>query len=433
MICIIASNLNLEIIEKNSIRLDMLIIISFGVLLILLKYNLNQNKNTMQKSCKEIIILIIIVLNLINVMYNAKYSMEKIRVEVSRINQPDYSIVVNKYKDVLNVLKEYDKSTYRLEKNANITPNDSLCFGYNGIGYSGSAYSKSLIEFLRNMGVRHRHVHLDYNAECTKVVDMLLGIKYMIELKTEALVKEYQKIEDYQNMYFEIFKNPYYLGLGYSVGDKAINSNQQYDTNDTFYIQNDILKKLTNIDEEVYIKHRGEIIESNRDVKLENGNYVKIEFYPALIYEFEVESEENLYVYLVAKEQKKSRIFINGEEKRKCFVLGNNEMINLGKRRIGEKIRIEIALEEKELYIEEIYAYYENSETFLKHYNKLKESAIDIEEISSREFKGIISANEDNTNVMFTIPYEEGWKIEIDGEVTSYSKVLDTFIRYKSG
>lgn len=123
---IFVSKLDVSLVNKFALKLDMILIIIFGVLLILL----NRNKN---KRIKNIIITIIILLNLGNIIYNAVYSMKIIREETSRIDQQGYVLTIDEYKDLDKYLENYDTSLYRNEKDLTLTPNDGLSFGYNGV------------------------------------------------------------------------------------------------------------------------------------------------------------------------------------------------------------------------------------------------------------------------------------------------------------
>lgn len=123
---IIVSKLDVSLINKFALKLDMLLIIIFGILLILL----NKSKN---KIIKKIVIISIILLSSANVVYNAVYSMKIIREKTSQIDQSGYALTIDEYKEMNEFLKQYDTKLYRFEKDYGTTPNDALSFGYNGI------------------------------------------------------------------------------------------------------------------------------------------------------------------------------------------------------------------------------------------------------------------------------------------------------------
>lgn len=214
---------------------------------------------------------------------------------------------------------------------------------------------------------------------------MLLGIKYVSLFNKGENIKEYNKIDDYQNDYFDIYENPYNLSLGYVINNKDLDLKYE-ENNNAFLAQNNILRAITGIEKDVYTPHNGEVLKNTQAVEAKDYNYVQSGENPKIIYEFEAESEENIYLYIIANDDKDMRIFINEEEKGLYFTNYGNEMVNLGKRKIGEKIKLEFCLEADETNLQEMYIYYENEEVLLEHYDKLKENQIDFEEKSSREF-----------------------------------------------
>jgi len=123
---IVVSKLEISLIDKLTLKLDMILILIFGVLLILL----NKNKN---RKIKKFIIALIFILSTSNIIYNAVHSMKIIREDSSKIGQNGYVLTINEYMDMSKFLKEYDNKLYRTERDLTLTPNDALSFGYNGV------------------------------------------------------------------------------------------------------------------------------------------------------------------------------------------------------------------------------------------------------------------------------------------------------------
>ncbi len=310
---------------------------------------------------------------------------------------------------------------YRVEKPIQIGSNDALILGYKGVTFSSSTYSKPLHDFLRNLGIPGMHVHLKYNLSSTKVIDMLLGIKYVIVTPNTEFLKDYDL--EYEDLFIEnnlkVYKNPYYLSLGYVVDKDTFETNTK-EIKNHFEFQNEILKNMTGIDENVYNPQIGNI-EMNTE-KQEDGN-------TKVIYQLEAEKEDSLYINITSEDGEAVNLFVNGEQKETLFGDSFSGIVNLGKRKIGEKITIEIETqEERENKIKEINAYYENDEVISKHYEKLKQGQVDMKQIDNRTFEGKINLQNDDEYVMLTIPYEEGFNITVDGEKVKYDKILDTFI-----
>ena len=293
-----------------------------------------------------------------------------------------------------------------------ITENDALNFGYNGITYFGSTYSEKSHLFLEKLGYTKYHVNIKCDGDNTKTADMLLGIKYVIVPPGRKTYKNYKTA--YEEIYIEnnvkIYENPYTLSLGYAVNKEIFNVNM--DNKNTFEIQNEILKSATGIDEDVYIKHVGEIENTNQ--KVEEGSKI--------VYEFKVQNTGNIYLYLLANAQNGFKVNINGEE---IWIYGtflNNGMISIGPREIGETIKVEI-VPTKTIQINEIYLYYENEEILQKHYEVLNQTQVDLERINNEKYIGKINCDSDKT-ILFTIPNDKGWKIKVDGKEAQIKETL---------
>lgn len=420
-ICIITQNI--RFIDNKSIIYDIVLIITYGIMFILYKSFKNKKKSI------DIIIIALILLNIFNLTNNAAYCMNILTKDASPMDQSTYSMLINSYDRIINNLKEYDSGLYRIEKDFRIGPNDSTMFGYNGISFSGSTYSKNTHEFLKKLGMARYHVHVLYNGRNTKGSDMILGIKYII------IPQYYNNLKNYEIKYEDLFmvnnmkicQNPYSLALGYCVNEDILNT--KFEENNTFEYQNELLSNITKIDERVYLKHDGEIKKTNINLKEEKSiYYIENEGEESkIVYEFVVQNEKNLYSYIVANSDHEVKIYVNNEEFDVKKMKICNETINLGKRNIGDKIKIEV-IPQKELYIKNIYAYYEDEEVLKKHYEKISKEQVDIIKIDNREYKGNVQVNDDNQCVLFTIPYDEGWQIMVDGEKVKYEEALDALI-----
>ena len=83
----------------------------------------------------------------------------------------------------------------------------------------------------------------------------------------------------------------------------------------------------------------------------------------------------------------------------------------------GTKVKIEIELNnEKDYIINNMDFYYEDSKVLEKCYDMLSKNQVNLEEISSSEYEGKVKTEKEGTYILFTIPYDEGWKITVDGK-----------------
>ena len=387
----------------------------------------NSSKTKWKTNLKKMILIIVFIISTANITENAFYCMEIIKNESSLIEQGVYATQQNIYNEVVDNLKKYDNSLYRTEKLTQVTANDAISMGYNGITYSSSTYSKSLQHFLGKLGIRKQHVHAIYNGETTKTVDMLLGIKYLISYESYDNLKEYG-IEYEENLHercIRVYKNPYYIQMGYGVNNQILTTD--INNKNTFELQNEILKNITGLTEDVYYEHKGNIDVKYIGLKNQSPLYTKESDDAKITYEFEAERTDNLYVYLLTQTDSISKIYANDREIKKHSTLMENEMINLGKRNIGDKIKIEIVPSGR-IIIEDIFVYYENEETLKKYYEKLNDETMQLQRISDMKLQGKINIQEDNKNVLITIPYEDGWKVLVDGKEQECNKAFEALI-----
>lgn len=421
---------NYRLINPNYIKMDMLLAVIFGFALLLMKVKIREGNsnfiNVIKKYQYKIIIFTIICISTINIIYNANYCMDIIRKQASGISQNTYASQINVFGRIINKIKEYDTSLYRIEKQMQVGINDSLTFGYNGTSYSGSTYSKNLHEFLGKLGAKKWHVHILYDGQQTKTYDMLLGIKYIVVPPNRKSIKDYNI--EFEELFIEnnakILRNPYALSLGYGVNNSILNVNTSNEN--AFEFQNEILKSATGIKENVYQKHNG--IMKKDILNLTKDTYVyKVDGEDArIIYEFEIENTNNLYLFLSCISDNAGEIRVNNETIEKYSYI-NKKMINLGKRNLGEKIKVEI-IPKGDIKLDELYVYYENEEALEKHYKELEKSQLNLKKINNAKYEGHINMQDDKQYLILTIPYEEGWKINIDNEETKYEKVLDSLI-----
>ena len=72
-----------------------------------------------------------------------------------------------------------------------------------------------------------------------------------------------------------------------------------------------------------------------------------------------------------------------------------------------------------------------NDENFIKTINKLESEQLIINSIEKNTLVGTINVKSDNKYLFVSIPYDEGWKIYVDGKKVEYESLFDSFIGIK--
>ncbi len=107
-------------------------------------------------------------------------------------------------------------------------------------------------------------------------------------------------------------------------------------------------------------------------------------------------------------------IEINGEPLEYKLIGRYFKMIPLGKFEVGDNVKLELKCKKDKFKVVG-YIYYENEEILKKHYESLSKEQVDLKEISGREYEGKIKIESENEYVLFSIPYDKGWKVKVNG------------------
>ena len=419
-ICVLLFNLG-EF-NKLFVKIDLLIILIITVLLCIYKFTYEHKKI---KTTKFIVICIFLI-NLLDLVTNTWVSIREIKNELCILTEEDYAGYVNGVEREINKIKELDSSLYRIEQGATITQNDALVFDFNGTNFTGSTYSKELHSFLGKLGYYADHVAVVNIYENTKTIDMLFGIKYKFMRSTLENFKNYIPVKGGENETFIIYKNPHALNLGFCVPESILNKFEEKEN--LYETQNLLMKNISGNNENIFIKHKGKVKEELINLKedsiiREDGesivyNIENKEKEAKLIYKFEAQQEGDTYITFEANKQLKMIIYINDKEINIANTKDGLNILNLGKQKAGDKVRIEIKIDSeiKNYTVDNMYVYYEKNEVIEKDYEILSKNQVDLKEISSSHYEGKINTEKENTYILFTIPYDKGWKIAVDGK-----------------
>ena len=217
----------------------------------------------------------------------------------------------------------------------------------------------------------------------------------------------------------------------------------QFDIFNCFENQNNLLKNIANLDENIFERHEGNVTRNliNLEERYDKGNetnrmfgMIDEEKKAKAVYEFETEKTEEGYFYISAgKNLEYINIYVNGRMIDVKYIGNHNKLIGLGRHEIGDKIKIEFDLIATEIGIYDFHIYYENDEVLKKYYEVMSTAQMDLKEVSNREYEGKINLGGDNEYVLFTIPYDKGWKAKVDGKNAEVVQVQDMLMAIKCG
>ncbi|MBP3920622.1 MAG: YfhO family protein [Bacilli bacterium] len=385
----------------------------FGTFILLTIYLLYLAKRK-SKTISNFILLLVVAEMFINsylIVLNIKYQ-----------DKEKYEQFINTTGNIINNIN--DESFYRLEKDYSYSTNDELLLNYNGISHFSSVYEGSNNELLgKYLGIFNRFYITNYNGS-TLVTNSLFNIKYLLSKRN---LSYYSKIKTSNGI--NTYLNKYNLPLGFMADSNILNI--ELEEYEPFINQNNILKSMDKQIENVFYKNEYNIKLNN--LKLDDKlTYKKLNKNKDASLKITVNLNHSglLYGYLSSKTHQKIDILLDGNS-----IIDINDQNNyyynileLGEFYKSDKVDIEILLLEDTLKLDDIMFYTLDLEKFNNAINILNNNTkIEINEFKQDYIKATIDTPKDK--ILYTsIPYDDGFKVFVDGKKTNKNKCLNTLL-----
>lgn len=332
----------------------------------------------------------------------------------------------NDFYNSLNEMYQYidadngNDGFYRMDKTFRQTSNDAMLIGYNGLSHFSSTESSAVLNFMKKIGFCANNMWSYYGEDGnTAFIDSFLSLKYVISQIDESN-KPYEQIKEIDEKY--IYKNPYAKTLAMGVSDHITSIDT--DKYNHFTIQNEIAKGITGKSYGIY--RPVEVV----DLKLENVEKYEKTFTiidptkeAYIEYELNITSNDFIYMYFDAPANQNTKINVNGLDKQDYFTTYGWSIKNLGYFNEGDIVPVRITLKQDEIEIDSYEFYYESKDELKRWYEDTLSTDVNVNEVSSSHL--ITTVNTNMNKILFTMPYDEGWKITVDGKKVKQKKALD--------
>ncbi len=393
-------------------------VLFFGMLVVL--FVLRKGKNY------RIWLICLGIVQIGNLSLNSAFTYLKNR-NTSYCTASEYREEVQKIGSVVERIKEQDMGVYRLENLEKRNNNDSMHFSYGGLTHYSSNEKNFVLEFLEKMGLNYNQLYVEYGNGSTHTADSLLGVKYLIG--KEEIPKTYPEVFTEHGL--RVYQNPYSLPIAF-LAQTQIRTVDMSEVN-PFKLQNAMYGIAAGSEEEIFkaaVMERA-TVENGTEEKLDKFTIYHREDEPQPIrvnYELETITEGPVYAYVTAGNQaQNAEIYVNGEFLCGYLNRSNWKILYLGEYRKGEHITFTVQMDGDTLMLEEAYFATEDMGTLKKCQELIMGEPVTIEKISSSRLRMNVS-NEKEKLLVFSIPYEEDWKIVEDGKKRTGEKVYDTFL-----
>ena len=322
---------------------------------------------------------------------------------LSLVNYTEYQKYDTDYRTAIEeVTKDDDELLFRIDQKEARTANDGAWYGYRSVNTFSSTSPAGVSVFYRQMGSKAA-MNSYQRLGGTHFLDSLTGDKYMI---IKDSVPEDSPLEEivYSTDRFTVIKNRYTLPLGYMLPFTAADTQTDKASfiRDSIDFQNRLFLDSTGI-ADVFAKEE----------KFEGDK----------LYTLAAGESGHFYIICHAAVPEKISVSVNDKDPVDFKDLkSHNHIVDVGFVDQGDTLTIS----SDDSFTCKCFIL--NTEKFVRGIETLQESGLKLTEVSDTHLKGSFTTKVDGAYT-FTIPYDDGWTVTVDGKKQELKKSLDAFLR----
>jgi len=350
---------------------------------------------------------------------------------------------------IVGEMKQKDPSFYRFEKNYSyLTETGSECaacepllFGYNSMEHYSSTYDGNVDAFMASMGYSDSTYVPDENSEDEILfptdtywnspmimTETLLGVKYELAQRQTYGMTRYEMDAEMPEGY-SVYVNENALPMAYNVSSQALEK-AGYTLN-PFENQQKLVNSLTGEQLSLYENLNPELAE----LKDGKEKYVVTAAADGPVYFYtdgtdadRAEERKNIHK---DDRHENCELYVNGEYLQNTCQRFLLNAVYLGEFKAGDTIHIELKHvsknknEHKKQHV--VYVSQLRADAYNHVCDVLSSGSNTDLNINGNRISGHYNTEQDSL-VMLTIPYTEGWSVYVDGQKTDYKELAGTFI-----
>ena len=142
-------------------------------------------------------------------------------------------------------------------------------------------------------------------------------------------------------------------------------------------------------------------------------------------------NDDTIYMYIPTDKPVECNLTVNSYSKGTYFANETMRIVDLGSYDEGTTLFVTLTLTEDKMYIlnnATQFFYYLDKELYKETMTALNDSPLNITEHSDTLLKGTINVQEGDDLLFTTIPWDEGWRVKIDGKNAELVKTADALI-----
>lgn len=384
--------------------LSMIVVIIYTIFVLAYKY-------------KRITFGVFIILISISVLAESTLASFNATATAGNSGRNDYPAQSEAVRAALSSIDSRDKDFYRLEMFRMYSANDPLLYGYRGITQFSSTANSKLNYFAKNMGMSaDPGSNSNQYLPNTPILNGFFSVKYLLS-KFDAVnlpnlaYNEISKAND-----VTILENKYSFPLGFCVNPK-IKTLSLSDIS-PFDKQEKLINLASNLEEKIFsnIPVTTEIYDNMDRHMLENIRYhyknIDASKVGKATLTYKIDKKQQVYVYML-NQTKTVTLTLN--EKTSTYDTPRGVVMDLGTLDKNTEFTLSFEVPAAATGFFDIHVVAFNEEAFLKTKESLMDERLQLSHISDTRFEGKVIVKEEC--LLYTsIPYEEGWKVRVNGE-----------------
>ncbi len=357
---------------------------------------------------------------------NAEVTFKRAHEDIYYSSRESYAGDIPKTRAAVDKLRQIYTGFYRTEKTYHRTVNDPLSTGMYGVSHSTSTYNAKVIALMKKLGYGAREHYSRYDG-ATMLTDDIFGIKYVLS--------KYDVTVPYEDpILFEgdisVFRNDDAFPIAYLADLDIVGSHP--DNSSPFAAQETLARALSGGIERFYDRIYDFTFDSENinigSTTDDHSSYKKrIESEEAYIaYDVIMPHKGAAYMFLPTDYERECGLYLNGDYLKNYFQNENHSIVYLGDYEEGDTFNVRLNLYKDAVYIKEpIFCYLDRE--VLGQFNETiaaKNEETTLVKTSPTSLELTVNAAEDSA-LFASIPLEDGWTVEIDGEAAAILPAVD--------
>ncbi|KAA9235100.1 YfhO family protein [Aerococcus mictus] len=401
-------------------------------------------------SMKTAPLLLLSALALIESMTNTALTLNSI----SYLNYDSYAQYLEVSQPLLARLQDDSgEDFYRIAKTFQRTKNDPMQLSYYGLDHFNSTIERSTTELFKALGQPTTTGSVNY-SNGSLVTDSLFNVRYLINSQVQSqkevedkayerrLVSHRPDFNHYplldQVQGFSVFKNPYALSLGFLINE-AISQmdlvpDQPIDNQDKLlaYLndQDDRATKDSSLDFfQVRDFKRMDLtnLESDDPSRI-NTSYHKTDLESKSFIDFTLKIDSKHAYYLTVPgdlSEDDVTYYLDGKKLNYDKSYNSTQVFNIANQSTpGERI-FTIEVKADSINLSQLNLYSLANQTFDQVMSNVADQKLHINRFADNHIKGSFEGKTHDQALLLTIPYNEGWRAQVNGKKVNLEPVLD--------